>query len=275
MTKKTLSEAPPGPKLHYSISDFPRAALELSLLAPAMPWISRLGGGRGRPVMVLPGFGADDFSTSILRKILNRWGYDARPWNMGQNLNPAEIIDTRGALQQIEDTLEDLADRLAEINEDTGAKVALIGWSLGGLVARQLAARHPELVSRVITLGTPFGDFRSTVIYPIMQRIRKNEVTMADVDAWIEMGSVEIGSIPLSVIYSDSDGFVPPENATSADSQKIEFIKIRSSHVGLTVNPSVVRLLSDLLRTPAHQWQPYQPALKDRLMFSTTTPAAA
>lgn len=269
MISKPLKNVPPGPKLRHSLSELPRAATELATLLPAMPWVAKLGGGRGRPVMVLPGFGADDYSTVVLRKLLNRWGYDARPWAMGQNLNPREITDTLSALEQIESNLDVLADRLFQINEDTGTKISLIGWSLGGIVARQLAARYPELVSRVITLGTPFGDFRSTVVYPIMQRVRKNVVTPQDLNAWHQLANIDIGDIPLTLIYSDSDGFVPPSNATSTRSSRIEYIKIRGSHIGLTVNPNVIRLLADRLRCTTREWQPFESSRTDRIVFGT------
>ncbi len=270
MAVQQLSEPPAGPKKAYSFLEFPRALHEMSLLLPADRYLKRLGGGRGKPVMVLPGFAADDRTTAITRKYLNHWGFDARPWGIGQNLNPRNISDTASAVEQVGHNIDKLATQLSALKAQTGQKVTLLGWSLGGIVSRQLAAKYPDLVSSVTTMGTPFGDFRSTSVYPLMQLLNKYEVSQNDLDLWDEMANVAIGDIPLTVIYSKSDGFVPPHNARAARSKVIEFIEVVCSHVGFAVNPVVLKLLANRLREDSLNWRPFQPSLLERALYRTS-----
>ncbi|MFK7734112.1 MAG: alpha/beta fold hydrolase [Pseudomonadales bacterium] len=242
----------------------------MSLLLPADRYLKRLGGGQGEPVMVLPGFAADDNSTAILRKYLNIWGYEARPWGIGQNLNPREMMDTQSTVSQIENNLEVLAELLQQLKTETGEKVSLIGWSLGGIISRQLASRYPELVSKVITMGTPFGDFRSTVVYPLLQRWLKNEVSHDDMETWNALTSAPLGDVPMTVVYSNSDGFVPPDNARDAQANIIEFVEVVCSHVGFGVHPVVFKLLSDRLQQKAETWQAFKPSSLERLLYRTS-----
>ncbi|MEM8498159.1 MAG: alpha/beta fold hydrolase [Pseudomonadota bacterium] len=270
MSSMPLTAAPAGPNLIYSLFELPRVVHEMSLLLPANRFLKRLGGGQGEPVMVLPGFAADDRSTVILRNYLNAWGYDARPWGVGQNLNPREMVDTRSTIIQIEDNLEVLRDLLERLKTETGEKVSLIGWSLGGIVSRQLASRHPELVSKVITMGTPFGDFRSTAVYPLLQRWLKSDVSIEDIETWNALTSAPLGDVPMTVIYSNSDGFVPPDNARDAQANVIEFIEVVCSHVGFGVHPVVFKLLSERLQQKAENWQAFSPTALERLLYRTS-----
>lgn len=264
------SAAPAGPKPIYFLFELPRVLHEMSLLLPADRYLKRLGGGQGEPVIVLPGFAADDRSTAILRKYLNIWGYDARPWGIGQNLNPGDMMDTQSTVAQIENNLDRLAELLHQLKTDTGEKVSLIGWSLGGIVSRQLASRYPELVSKVITMGTPFGDFRSTVVYPLLQRWSKNDVSVEDIETWNALTDAPLGNVPMTVIYSNSDGFVPPHNARDAQANVIEFIEVVCSHVGFGVHPVVFKLLSDRLQQNAENWRAFKPKSLERLLYRTS-----
>jgi pimeloyl-ACP methyl ester carboxylesterase len=120
-----------------------RALLELAALLPAYPFLRRAPAGDGHPVLVLPGFMASDFSTRALRGFLRERGYRAHGWTLGRNLGPSP--ETAAAMV---DQLHRLADRY-------GGRVSLVGWSLGGVYARELARRFPALVRQVITLATP------------------------------------------------------------------------------------------------------------------------
>ena len=107
---------------------------------------------------------------------------------------------------------------------------------------------HPELVRQVITLGTPFGDPRAVVVYPLMQRIHGKPMGERELDEWLAMCRAPLSSdIPLSIIYSRSDGFVAPHIATDVQNSHIENIHIHSSHVGLTVNPLSLFVIADRL----------------------------
>ena len=143
MNNHVASESirPPSPLL--ALTELPRALAELGTLPLASGWLATAPRGDGHPVLVLPGFIASDTSTAILRRYLKRMGYDAHAWELGRNLGP-KAIGREG---------EKLVARLRAIHELTGQKVSLVGWSLGGVMARLVARRAPEAVRQVISLG--------------------------------------------------------------------------------------------------------------------------
>ena len=109
---------------------------------------SRCDVGDGHPVVVYPGLGAGALTTSHLRSFLRNSGYTVHDWEGGVNTGPEGILD---------DWLGNLDDRVRELHRSHGRKVSLIGWSLGGVYAREIAKRCPQSVRQVITLGTPFA----------------------------------------------------------------------------------------------------------------------
>ena len=128
-----------------------RALFELNSSLLLSPLLMRAPRGDGHPVLALPGFLASDLSMAPMRRYLKGLGYDAHAWNMGRNFGG--VASKRGALR----------DRLTEIHEPTGRKVSVVGWSLGGIYARDLALQLPDMVRSVITLGSPFtNDIRAT-----------------------------------------------------------------------------------------------------------------
>src|SRR6516165_3206796 len=127
-----------------------RALFELAALLPAYPFLRRAPRGDGHPVLVLPGFMAGDFSTRALRRFLRDKGYMAHGWKLGRNRGPnAEVTAAMVA-------------RVQNLHARRGRTVSLIGWSLGGIYARELARAMPELVRQVITLASPFRDLDAT-----------------------------------------------------------------------------------------------------------------
>src|SRR5437763_5082559 len=128
-----------------------RAVLEFNTSLLLSPLLLRAPRGDGHPVLALPGFLATDISMAPLRRYLKQLGYDTYAWKMGRNLGG--IASRRNALKQL----------LSGIYDATGRKVSIVGWSLGGVYARDLALHVPEQVRSVITLGTPFArDVRAT-----------------------------------------------------------------------------------------------------------------
>lgn len=117
--------------------------IELPRLAWLLPAYMRAPRGNGEPVLVLPGFGTGDASTVGLRSFLGLLGYRARGWELGIN---------RGNVAAL---LPQVIERVARAADRAGAKVRLVGWSLGGTLAREAARERPDLVERVVTLGTP------------------------------------------------------------------------------------------------------------------------
>src|SRR6266705_2716365 len=128
-----------------------RALPELAAFVAAFPILSFAPRGDGHSVLVLPGLIASDVSTRPLRAFLKSRGYDVHGWGLGRNLGLRPGIESQ------------MLDHIRELRRNSGRKVSLIGWSLGGIYARQLAKRCPDAVRLVITLGSPFtGSPRAT-----------------------------------------------------------------------------------------------------------------
>src|SRR5579863_8067621 len=144
----TIPLRPPG--LGLLLAEM-RGIFELNASLLMSPFLMRAPRGDGHPVLALPGFLASDLSMAPLRRYLTELGYDAHAWQMGRNLGG--LLKMRTALRE----------RLAAIHATTGRKVSLVGWSLGGVYARDLALHAPDMVRYVMTLGSPFAnDVRAT-----------------------------------------------------------------------------------------------------------------
>jgi pimeloyl-ACP methyl ester carboxylesterase len=222
-----------------------RAPWELGALLPMWPLLARAPKGDGHAVMVFPGLAANDASTVPLRHYLQSMNYLAWGWEQGFNLGPrAGVLDTAKSA-------------LSRTYENTGRKVSLIGWSLGGVYARELAKEMPHMVRSVITLGSPFaGSHRSTNAWRIYElasgRSVEREAENYDLPA--------APPVPTTSIYSRSDGVVAWKASIQAPSESnpdTENIEVLASHIGLGVNPSAWWALADRLAQPEGLWKPF------------------
>jgi pimeloyl-ACP methyl ester carboxylesterase len=222
-----------------------RAPWELGAVIPAWPALRRAPVGDGHPVIVFPGLSANDASTIPLRAYLDRLGYKASGWNQGFNLGPRDGVLERAKLQ--------LLDMFAA----RGQKLSLVGWSLGGIYARELAKQMPDQIRGVITLGTPFaGSPRSTNAWRIYQlargRASLHEANQYDLPA--------APPAPTTSVYSRSDGIVAWQASLQApdpDQPLTENIEVLASHIGLGLNPSAWWVIADRLAQPEGQWKPF------------------
>jgi pimeloyl-ACP methyl ester carboxylesterase len=193
-----------------------RAFAERLAHVPAAPLLDRAPRGDGHPVLVLPGFLAADDSTRVLRRYLKRLGYSAHPWLLGRNLGPnARLREKLGA-------------RLEELSDRHGRKLSLVGWSLGGIYARQLAKRMPERVRQVITLGSPFG------------------------------ASSAPPPVPATAIYSKTDGITHWAHCRESEGHGRENIEVPGSHCGLGWNALVLWAIADRLALEESDWRPFE-----------------
>jgi pimeloyl-ACP methyl ester carboxylesterase len=211
-----------------------RGLLELNSSLLLSPLLMRAPGGDGHPVLTLPGFLASDLSMAPMRRYLKELGYDALAWNMGRNFGG--VSSKRGALR----------DLLRRIHQTTGRKVSLVGWSLGGVYARDLALQMPEMVRRVITLGSPFAnDVRAT------NATRLYEVLSGEAaDDNPELRKAIAGDLPVPAtsIYSRTDGIVNWRTCLLRPSDTAENIEVYfASHIGLGVNPAALWAVADRL----------------------------
>lgn len=205
--------------------------------------------GDGHPVMVLPGLGAADGSTHYIRNHLYKLGYDTYAWGLGRNLGPRNGIDSMLSL---------LADRVQTIYEQSGQQeVSLIGWSLGGIYAREIAKLVPGNVRQVITLGTPFkggsNDTNAALLYQILSKDSSHR------DPNILKRISEPPPVPFTSIYSKTDGVVNWQASIETDGEYIENIEIpAASHLGLGHNPISMYVVANRLTQTKDNWKPYK-----------------
>ncbi len=209
-----------------------RALFEFSSLLPAIPGLLSLPRGDGRPVMTLPGFGADDGSTWPLRQFLRSLGYRPMPWGLGINDDP-EIMAKR------------LIERLPSM-QTANEPITFIGWSLGGIVARLVALHAPSSVREVITMGTPVeGGPKYTSMGSMYARGRG--LDLDDFEARAHSVNARGIEAPLTVIFSRSDAVVGWRAAIDRYNPHARHVEVRSSHLGLGANPSVYRIIARTL----------------------------
>jgi pimeloyl-ACP methyl ester carboxylesterase len=201
------------------------------LLSPVLMLAPR---GDGHPVLTLPGFLASDLSMAPMRRYLRELGYDSQAWRMGRNV---------GGVSRVRAVLR---DRLAEIHKASGRKVSIVGWSLGGVYARDLALRAPDMVRCVVTLGSPFAnDVRATNATRLYEAL-----TGEAVEDNSELRDAIAGDLPVPAtsIYSRADGIVNWRTCLLRPSDTAENIEVHlASHVGLGVNPAALWAVADRL----------------------------
>ena len=214
--------------------------------------------GDGHPVVVYPGLGAGAHTTAQLRGYLRDCNLKAHDWSLGVNTGPEGDFDA---------WLEPLVERVAGLHAAEGRPVSLVGWSLGGVYAREIAKRAPQAVRQVITLATPFnsmgggnhagtifkllGGDTSRLTPELQQRLRQRP------------------PVPTTSIYSRSDGLVSWRGCLEATAPDVENIAVQASHLGMTSHPEVLRIVADRLAQPEGRWRPYKARRRPRLSPAT------
>jgi len=201
--------------------------------------------GDGHPVVVYPGLGGGALATSHLRSYLKDSGFAVHDWEGGVNTGPDGVFD---------DWLQPLEKRVRELHAQHGRKVSLIGWSLGGVYAREIARRCPECVRQVITLGTPFaalaqGNHAGTV-FKLLNRER------AHLPPELEARLRECPAVPTTSIYSKTDGIVSWRGCIEKRTQTSESVEVHASHLGMVTQPQVLRVIVNRLAQPEGRWRP-------------------
>jgi pimeloyl-ACP methyl ester carboxylesterase len=258
-----LDSAPPGStRPPFKAPSSRLAALEqravyefMAFMASSM-MLRRMLRGDGHPVMVLPPFSADDANTAPLRWVLDGHGYAVYGWGQGPNLSRTRRI------------VEGLPRWLIELHERHGAKVSLVGHSGGGNWARDLARQYPSAVRQVITLGSPFrlrpGD--GTRADGMAKLLLRDQVP-PDAGALIDEDRRVPLQVPVTAIYTRTDGVAPWQAGIESEGPRRENIEVVGSHCGLGYNPAAVIAVTDRLAQPEGRWQPFRPPPYIRHLF--------
>jgi pimeloyl-ACP methyl ester carboxylesterase len=204
------------------------AFLRRPFWAPACRRVARTHGGDGRMVMVIPGFLAGDPFTWRLRRTLNVAGYRAEGWKLGIN---------RGVRA-------DLLDRLTRRLDGLPPKVVLIGWSLGGLYARELAKLRPERVDRVITLGSPFhGDPRANHAWRLYERVNGHPVDAPPLKVELAVKP----PVPTFALWSARDGIVAPAATRGLPGESDVQVEVNCHHTDFCTHPRALAAILEAI----------------------------
>ncbi len=237
-----------APSALLALTELPRALFELGSLPWAAGLLASAPRGDGHPVMVLPGFVNSDRATGILRNYLTKQGFDAHAWELGRNLGPKAIGDQG----------EKLIERILGVHEATGQKVSLVGWSLGGIMARLVAKRIPHAIRQVITLGSPFsGSPKASNVWRAYEFMTGQKIDDDHTQGQLN----EVSSpppVPSTAIYTRGDGVVAWQNCCEEVGPLSDNIEVHGSHCGLGVNASVLYAVADRLAQPEDDWQPFE-----------------
>lgn len=227
------SDAKPPSKL-LLLAEF-RALGEFALGLATLPALATAPKGDGHTVLVLPGFLTSDRSTDFMRRALRGLGLNAVGWDMGRNL---------GGLYGMR---EKLRDKVTALKRDSGKKVSVVGWSLGGVYARDLALSLPDMVRGIITLGSPFsGDLRANNVGRLYDVVSGESVDDANPDDVAALAGHL--PVPATSIFSRTDGVVHWRTSQVKEHDTAENIEVvGASHLGLGFNPAVLWAVADRL----------------------------
>lgn len=179
-----------------------------------------------QPVMLLPGFGAHPLRMRRMKKALEDAGHSVYEWGLGLNLGPTP------------ENFAFLLGRVSRIAAQEGAPVALVGWSLGGLFAREIARRQPQQVAKVITLGTPFsGDPHANNAWRAYHLITGHAVDAPP----IEVDFAAKPPVPTIALWSPKDGVIAPRAAAGWPGERDRAVALRCNHLTFASDPGAIR----------------------------------
>jgi pimeloyl-ACP methyl ester carboxylesterase len=249
----------PPPHAMLSLTEAHRALVEILSLNISRRRLQKIApAGDGHPVMVLPGFMAGDGYNRALRRFLGGLNYAVHGWGLGRNLGPREGV------------LEGLQERVIDLSRRYHAPVSLVGHSLGGIFARELAREFPDRVRQVISLGSPFGRGRMTASVPARLFTALNPPEELPVDEDILH---QPPPVPVTAIYSKGDGIVNWQTTLQVDGHnRSQSIQVRGSHCGMTFNPAIWFLVAERLATHPEQWRPFERGRWRTLVYPDSQP---
>ena len=252
------------PPAFLRFSEAGRAFLEASAFAMTMPALPLLPRGDGHGVLVLPGMLSDDWSTLPLRQSLTALGYRCEGWGLGANMGLPTIGHDLSRLIAV-------AERLQSVTGER--KISLIGMSLGGIMARELAKAMPGSIRQVITLASPFNYPPGNADPGKLLRAITGQDTQGSIDP-AQLACPPDG-IPSTAIYTESDGVVAWRACLEPEGPLTDNIAISASHLGIGMHPATLVAVADRLALPEGEWAPFDRTAYPWRMAAFAEPAAA
>ena len=247
MTEENYTEDIKRPSLALSLTEGVRAMMDLSWYVPYRMFTKRADGqGDGHPVLILPGFMASDFSTIPLRSFIHKMGYKVYGWGEGRNYALADYVDM----------LTQKVDRIYQKHQEP---ITIIGWSLGGIYARELAKDNPDIIRQIIVMGSPFKSVNQANNAKWMyDLLRKSKIFTDQIDQQTLDNVPTPANVPTTAIYTKEDGVVPWELCLEDEDHWHQNIQVRGSHLGLGVNPLVLQIVADRLAYEKANWEYFE-----------------
>lgn len=247
-----------------------RALAEMATLPFSWPVLALLPRGDGHPVLLLPGFMADEGTLIALKTFLAGRGYAVQTWGLGRNIG----FQRRHA--------QALEQKIRHLHHTSGRRVSLVGWSLGGVFGLYGALQAPECVRQLVTLGSPVNvGPEGSQASPLVKALYRMVAHPLGAEVHVMQPRAKplrdhlLPSVPVSCLYSISDGVVPPQEATiDGPDSHCENIRVAGSHTGLGFNPMVLAIVADRLAQPEGGWQPFSPAGLPGVLYRLVTHAA-
>ena len=219
-----------GPRRKLLLGEL--ASLLEPLMRPLRPPLVLPAAKHPRVVMLLPGFGTHPLRMRYMAKRLEAAGHKVKRWGLGFNLGPTE---RNFAL---------LEERVRQIRARYGQNVVLVGWSLGGIFARELAKRHPDLVAKVITMGTPFsGSLYANNAWQIYQLVTGHSIDQPPVEAQVAVKP----PVETVALWSPRDGVIAPRSACGRPGERDRAIALRCTHLGFAHSLEAIRTVAEEL----------------------------
>lgn len=241
----TVTPPPSAPSLALFGFEPLRAAIEYASLRLTKSPCKRTGDGH--PVIIFPGLGAHSRSIEPLRAFCSELGYTGLGWGRGLNTGP------RGDLDK---WLADLALHVRGLAASSGQRMTLIGWSLGGMYAREVAKLLEGEVRQVITIGTPFAGSADSTNVGLFYRLLNGQRAVLDPATAARLATAP--RVPTTSIYSRSDGVVSWRACVQKGRGQVENIEVDASHCGMGWNRKVWAVIADRLAVPEQCWTPYR-----------------
>jgi len=178
-----------------------------------------------RTVMLLPGFGTHPVRMRRMARKLESAGHTVKRWGLGFNFGPT--VENFAALEA----------RVLSLHRRHGEKIVLVGWSLGGLFAREIAKRHPHAVAKVITMGSPFsGSPKANNVWRIYHLITGHSVEAPPVVSDIAVKP----PVPTVALWSPRDGIVSPRSSCGRPGERDKAVALRCSHIGFAYSDEAI-----------------------------------
>jgi pimeloyl-ACP methyl ester carboxylesterase len=222
-----------------------RGLLDIPALLASAPILATAPRGQPHPVVVLPGLGADDRSTIAIRGFLETLGYQVHGWGRDRNVR-APDADLSAVVSQVR-----------KLREDSGRRVSLVGWSRGGIIAREVARQVPDNVRMVITLGSPFAAPGATNVRAIWRFFTGESYRPPPPERLSQLAKPI--PVPATSIYTRADGVVAWRACLEEAGGQRENIEVNTTHIGLGFHPPALLVIADRLAQPPESWTPFRP----------------